>query len=87
MFLLVVGIGISFWFDVIMVERILMIGSLLMIIIVELLNSVVEVVVDRIGFEVYELSGKVKDIGLVVVFMVIMLVLLCWGGILYGLFF
>ena len=86
-FLLVVGIGISLWLDVTIVERILMIGSLLMIIIVELLNSAVEAVVDRIGLEVHELSGKAKDIGSAAVFMAIMLALLCWGGILYGLFF
>ena len=86
-FLLVVGIGISLWLDVTMVERILMIGSLLMIIIVELLNSAVEAVVDRIGLEVHELSGKAKDIGSAAVFMAMKLALLCWGGILNGLFF
>lgn len=85
--LLVIGVVLSFWLDVMMVEQVLMVSSLLLIIIVELFNSVIEVVVDRIGLEIYEFSGKVKDIGLVVVFMVILLVLFCWVFILYLLIF
>jgi diacylglycerol kinase (ATP) len=44
-------------------ERALLVGSLLLVLIVELLNSCIEAVVDRIGPERHELSGRAKDIG------------------------
>ncbi|HHF2877893.1 diacylglycerol kinase [Vibrio sp. CCB-PB317] len=49
--------------DVGMVERILMIGVVVLVLIVELVNSAIEAVVDRIGIERHELSGRAKDIG------------------------
>lgn len=84
--LLLIGVALSVWLDVSAVERILMIGSLLLIIIVELLNSAIEAVVDRIGPEIHELSGKAKDIGSAAVFVAIVLALFCWGSIVYPLF-
>jgi len=45
------------------VERVLLVGSLLLLMIVELLNTAVEVVVDRIGLERHPLSGFAKDAG------------------------
>lgn len=83
--LLVFGGALCLWLDVTAIERVLLVGSLLLIIIVELLNSAVEAVVDRIGPEVHELSGKAKDIGSAAVFMAIILALFCWGAILYPL--
>lgn len=44
-------------------EKILMIGTLLLVVIVELVNSAIEAVVDRIGPELHELSGRAKDLG------------------------
>ena len=85
--LLVVGVALSVWLDVTSIERVLMISSLILILIVEMLNSAVEAVVDRIGPEIHELSGKAKDIGSAAVFMAIILALFCWGSIVYPLFF
>jgi len=45
------------------VELALLIGSLILVLIVELLNSAIEAVVDRISLEKHELSGRAKDIG------------------------
>src|SRR5688572_25831581 len=45
------------------VERVLLLGSYLMLLIVELLNTGIEVVVDRIGLERHALSGFAKDLG------------------------
>ena len=45
------------------VEKLLLIGSMVLVLLVELLNSAVEAVVDRVGFEHHELSGRAKDIG------------------------
>ncbi|HHK8499883.1 diacylglycerol kinase [Vibrio parahaemolyticus] len=49
--------------DVGMIERILLIGVVVLVLIVELINSAIEAVVDRIGVERHELSGRAKDIG------------------------
>lgn len=59
-------------------ERVLLIGSLLLVIIVELLNSGIEAVVDRIGLERHELSGRAKDIGSAAVFMALLNAALVW---------
>ncbi|WAK01604.1 diacylglycerol kinase [Methylobacter sp. YRD-M1] len=45
------------------VEKLLLIGSIVLVMLVELLNSAVEAVVDRVGLEHHELSGRAKDIG------------------------
>ena len=53
--------------------------SCFMVLIVELLNSAVETVVDRIGKEYHELSGRAKDIGSAAVFLSLMQVLVVWS--------
>ncbi|MGL0820595.1 diacylglycerol kinase [Vibrio vulnificus] len=61
--LLVVAIVLATWLDVAMLERITLIAVVVLVLIVELINSAVEAVVDRIGVERHELSGRAKDIG------------------------
>ena len=63
---------LALWLGDSAVERVLLIGSLLLIVIVELLNSGIEAVVDRIGPERHELSGRAKDIGSAAVFMALL---------------
>ena len=60
------------------IERVLLVGSLLLVLIVELLNSALEAVVDRVGTEHHELSGRAKDLGSAAVLMSIVLVVLVW---------
>ena len=60
------------------IEKILLIGSVLLVMIAELLNSAVESVVDRIGSEFHELSGRAKDIGSAAVFMAMVLLAITW---------
>ena len=60
-------------------ERALMIGSLLLVLIVELLNSAVETVVDRVGTELHDLSGRAKDIGSAAVFISLVNVPVVWA--------
>jgi diacylglycerol kinase (ATP) len=64
------------------VERSLLIGSLVLVLIVELLNSAVEAVVNRIGEEPHALSGRAKDIGSAAVFVSLVLVVIVWALIL-----
>ncbi|MDG4871037.1 diacylglycerol kinase, partial [Guyparkeria sp. 1SP6A2] len=54
-------------------------GSLLLVLIVELLNSAIENVVDRIGTEHHELSGRAKDIGSAAVMLSLIMAGLTWG--------
>ncbi len=61
--MLVLAIALVCVFDLSVVERILMLGVVVLVFIVELINSAIEAVVDRIGIEHHELSGRAKDIG------------------------
>lgn len=61
------------------VERALLIGSLLLIVIVELLNTGIEAAIDRIGPEHHPLSGRAKDIGSAAVFVSLVNAVLVWG--------
>lgn len=65
------------------VERALLIGVLLLLMIIELLNTAVEAVVNRIGSDYHELSKQAKDIGSAAVFLGMALVALVWGLILF----
>jgi diacylglycerol kinase (ATP) len=59
-------------------QYILLIGSLLLVLIVELLNSAVEAVVDRISEEHHKLAGRAKDMGSAAVFISLANVLFVW---------
>jgi len=58
-------------------------SSLLFILIVELINSAIEAVVDRISDEVHELSGRAKDMGSTAVFLAISMAVVVWVGVLW----
>ncbi len=64
------------------VEHVLLAGSLLLVLIVELLNSTIEAVVERISLERHELSGRAKDLGSAAVLGSLLLALLTWSAIL-----
>ena len=61
------------------IERALLAGSVLMVLIVELINTGVEYVVDRIGAEYHELSGKAKDIVSAAVLLALLNLALVWA--------
>lgn len=66
------------------VERALLVGSLLLVLMVELLNSGIEAVVDRFGGELHTLSGRAKDIGSAAVFVALFNVVVVWGLVLFA---
>jgi len=68
------------------VERALLIGSVLVVLIVELLNSAVEVTVDRGGKNWDMLAGHAKDMGSAAVLMALLLLVATWAMILYDRF-
>jgi diacylglycerol kinase (ATP) len=61
------------------VERAVLIGAVLIVMIVELLNTAIEVVVDRIGVEHHRLSGFAKDLGSSAVLLALLLAVGTWG--------
>lgn len=60
------------------VERAMMVGSLVMVLSVELLNSAIEAVIERYGPEHHELAGRAKDMGSAAVFVLLANALLAW---------
>jgi len=72
------------WFGKTGIERTLLIGSLLLVMIVELLNSSVEATVDRISHKHHKLSGRAKDMGSAAVTLAIVLAILTWVLVLTG---
>jgi diacylglycerol kinase (ATP) len=65
------------------VERALLAGSVLLVLIVEILNSAIESVVDRFGQEQHTLAGRAKDQGSAAVFIALLLVVLVWSLIVF----
>ena len=60
------------------VERVLLITSALLVLVVELLNSSVEAAIDRIGFDTHRLSKRAKDLGSAAVLITLTLLLITW---------
>ena len=77
--LLLVMTPLALWLGEGALEYALLLGSLLLVLIVELLNSALEAVVDRVGAEHHELSGRAKDIGSAAVFIALLNVAVIWG--------
>ena len=77
--LLVIMLPIAILLGQTIVDYSILIGSLLLVIIVELLNSAVEAVVDRVGDEHHKLAGRAKDIGSAAVFVSLVNVIVIWS--------
>lgn len=83
-FLAALLIPLSFFFTASGVGRALMIASVLLVLIVELLNSAVEAVVDRVSLERHELAKRAKDIGSAAVMLSLINVVVVWALVLLG---
>ena len=73
---------LAMWLTPVGVERAILVGSMMVVLIIEVLNSAVEAVVDRWGAEHHELAGRAKDMGSAAVFLADLNVLMCWGFVL-----
>ena len=78
---------LSFWLGRGWIETALLAGSVLMVLAVELLNSAIETVVDRIGPEWHELSKRAKDMGSAAVLLSLLLCFGIWAAAAYQRFF
>ena len=73
----------AIWLAADYLQLILLVGALLLVLLVELLNTGIETAVDRIGLEFHELSGRAKDAGSSAVLISLILVVVIWGTVLW----
>ncbi len=76
-------IPLTFFLPVSVNEQIALIVAVLFVMLVELLNSAVEAVVDRVGEEYHELAGRAKDTGSAAVMFALLIAVVIWGGVIF----
>ena len=79
----IVMLPAAFWLGQSWVEVVLLTGTVLLVLITELLNSGIEAAIDRIGPEWHELSKKAKDMGSAAVLLSLLLCAGTWGAAIY----
>jgi diacylglycerol kinase (ATP) len=77
-FLSVFLVPFSFWLSDSAVERALLIGSLVFVLMMEIINTAIERAIDRISFERHELSKEAKDMGSAAVFLSLVFAGVVW---------
>ena len=73
---------VSFMLDVTVIEQTILIIALLFVLFTETINTAIEAVVDRIGYEHHQLSGLAKDLASAAVFISMIIAIIIWGVIL-----
>ena len=73
----------ALWLGTTWIERSVLIGAVLLVLIVELLNSGIEAVVDRVSFELHDLSKRAKDYGSAAVMLSLLLCAGIWSAALW----
>ena len=81
-YLFFVMLPLGLWLGNGAIEKALLCGSLFLVLSMELANSAVEAVVDKVSPEFHELAGRAKDMGSAAVLLLMFNVVLCWGLIL-----
>ncbi|CAM5511619.1 diacylglycerol kinase [Thauera mechernichensis] len=82
--LTLVALPLALWLGESALERALMIGSVLLVLIVELLNSAIEATVNRVSLERHQLAKRAKDIGSAAVLIALINAAVVWGLVLLG---
>lgn len=82
-YLFVILAPLAWWLGATGVERVLLIAPMVLVLVIELLNSAVEAVIERYGPEQHELAGRAKDMGSAAVFLAMLLVVLSWAALLW----
>lgn len=81
----VLGTAAAIYFPFVLLHKVLLISSLLLILLMELTNTAIEYVVDRISPEYHDLSKKAKDTGSLLVLIAFINAVLLWGFAIYTL--
>ncbi len=82
--LFILAVPLALWLGDTALEKGLMISSVLLVLIVEILNSAIEAVVDRFGGEIHELSKRAKDMGSAAVTLILLNALIIWMSVLFS---
>lgn len=82
--LTLVAIPLALWLGDSALARAMMIGSVLLVLIVELVNSAIEATVDRVSLERHQLAKRAKDIGSAAVLIALINAAVVWGLLLLG---
>ena len=81
--LAVISVPLAAWLATSVSQFALLVSVWCLVLVVELLNSAIESLTDRVGLERHELSGRAKDMGSAAVFVSLVIVALVWGAALY----
>ena len=81
--LALVLLPLALWLSESAMQLALMISSVILVLLVEIINSAIEAVVDRFGDELHELSGRAKDMGSAAVLFAFIYLLIIWAAILW----
>lgn len=79
-------VPLALWLGQTMSQQVLLLGTWLLVIIVELLNSAIEAAIDRIGDDLHELSGQAKDMGSAAVLTSLILMVFTWAAVVWDRF-
>ena len=82
LWLVMMATPLALWLGNNTLEKALMLASLVLILLVEIINSAIEAAIDRFGDEHHELSGRAKDMGSAAVFLAFVLAGVIWLGVL-----
>ena len=77
--IIIIMMPLGLWLGKTAAEKALLIASCLLVLITELLNSAIEAIVDRIGSEHHELSGRAKDMGSAAAFFSMLTAVIVWA--------
>lgn len=76
--LVIIGIAIAIFLPISIFEKLMLVAVLLLVLVVELINSAIEAVVDRVSLERHELSKNAKDFGSAAVMLTILIAFATW---------
>ena len=82
-YLFIIFFPLGLWLGHGGVEKAILVGSLFLVLSAEILNSAIEVVVDKTTPEFHELAGRAKDMGSAAVFVLMINAILCWTLVLW----
>lgn len=78
-----IAIPVALWLPVSNIGKAMLVGSIFLVLLVELVNSAIEAVVDRISLEDHDLAKRAKDIGSAAVFMSLVNAAAVWGLVIF----
>ncbi len=85
--LVIVGVLIALFLPVSAFEKLMMIAVLVLVLVVELINSAIEAIVDRVSLERHSLSKNAKDFGSAAVLLTFLIAVATWSVILFNRFY